>query len=381
MSSQAERIADISPRPQAGVGLDLPDGVPPLNTLYLYIAGSCNLACRHCWIAPNFVPGGSGGQFIKLEHVRKVIEQALPLGLHAVKLTGGEPLLHPQIRQIITLAAGAGLDITIETNGTLVDAGLAAFLKASGQVSFISVSLDGATPATHEALRMVPGSFQKTIDGACNLVAVGYRPQIICTLHQGNVQELAQVVALAQDLGCGSVKFNHVQSNGRGKNMAKNEGLSVPALIELYHYVEEELVPSSKIPIFFDIPFAFKPLRTLLNGNLSRCGILNILGLLSGGELSMCGIGVTVAELVYGNIECDQLADIWCKAERLKELRKLIPGQLKGVCGNCLHRDFCLGECVASNYNITGSLNESYYFCAQAEQSELFPQSRRRSCL
>jgi SynChlorMet cassette radical SAM/SPASM protein ScmF len=358
--------------------LDLPEGVPPLTMLYLYIAGSCNLACRHCWISPNYIPGGKGGQFVPLEYVEKAIREGLPLGLSRIKLTGGEPLLHPQIRDLIALIAQAGLNIFIETNGTLIDAEMAAFLKDYTQVCFISVSLDGATVATHEALRLVPGSFQKAVDGIRNLVAIGLRPQMICTLHRGNVSELAQVVNLAQSLDCSSIKFNHVQSSGRGENMAKDEGLSIPELIDLYHYVESELVPACKIPVFFDIPFAFRPIRDFLQGNIGHCDILHILGILAGGELSLCGIGVTVPELIFGNIGHDNLADIWYNNHSLKELRGLIPYSFEGICGDCLHQEICLGDCIANTYQQTKTLNAPFYFCVQADRLELFPASRRK---
>ena len=360
------------------IELDLPEGVPPLNMLYLYIAGSCNLACRHCWISPNYIPGGKGGEFIPLEYVEKAIREGLPIGLSGVKLTGGEPLLHPKIRELIAMIAQAGLRILIETNGTLIDADLAAFLKNYTQVCFISVSLDGATVATHEALRLVPGSFQKAVDGIRNLVAVDCHPQMICTLHRGNVDELAQVVSLAQSLGCNSIKFNHVQSSGRGESMAKDEGLSIPELIDLYHYVENELVPDSKIPIFFDIPFAFRPIKDFLQGNIGRCDILHILGILAGGELSLCGIGVTVPELIFGNIAKDNLADIWYNNLSLKELRGLIPYSFEGICGDCLHQEICLGDCIANTYQQTKTLSAPYYFCVQADRLELFPASRRK---
>jgi radical SAM protein with 4Fe4S-binding SPASM domain len=337
------------------IELDLPEGVPPLTMLYLYIAGSCNLACRHCWISPNYIPGGKGGQFLPLEYVDKAIREGLPIGLSAIKLTGGEPLLHPEFRELVTLIARAGLNVYIETNGTLIDAELAAFLKDYTQVCFISVSLDGATVATHEALRLV-----------------------ICTLHRGNVGEISQVVSLAQSLNCSSIKFNHVQSSGRGENMAKEEGLSVPELIELYHYVESDLVPAYKIPIFFDIPFAFRPIREFLQGNTGRCDILHILGILAGGELSLCGIGVTVPELIFGNIATDNLADIWYNNNNLKVLRGLIPYSFEGICGGCLHQEICLGDCIANTYQQTKTLNDSYYFCVQAEKLKLFPVSRRK---
>ncbi len=68
---------------------DLPEGVPPLTSLYLYISGACNLACRHCWITPTFETGKNGGRHVSTTHVEKAIHQGVPLGLQTVKLTGG----------------------------------------------------------------------------------------------------------------------------------------------------------------------------------------------------------------------------------------------------------------------------------------------------
>lgn len=356
----------------------LPEGVPPLTSLYLYIAGSCNLACKHCWITPSYQPGGDDGKFVKLEHVQKAIREAKPLGLHSIKLTGGEPTLHPKFRDIITLLANNNLDISIETNGILIDDGLATFLRESQRVCFISVSLDGLKPETHDALRSVPGSHAKAIAGIQSLVRAGFRPQLICTLHKGNISEMMDVIPLAKNLGCGSVKFNHVQSMGRGERFFEQNGLTVPDVIQLYNQVETEFSSDSQLPIHFDIPFAFFTIRKLLNNSLGRCTVQNILGMLSGGELSLCGIGVNTTELIYGNIETDDLKVIWCEAPGLAELRQLIPSQLEGICGDCLHRDLCQGECVANNYQRCGKLNSAYFFCEQAEMAGLFPFSRKR---
>ncbi|MGB2963635.1 MAG: radical SAM protein [Anaerolineales bacterium] len=357
--------------------LDLPEGIPPLSSLYLYIARSCNLACSHCWIEPMFDPNGTKGQFIKIEYVEKAIREALPLGLRSVKLTGGEPTLHPQFRELINLLHLAQLDIKIETNGMLMDDPLALFLQENG-ISFISVSLDGATAEVHDALRGVSGSFERVLMGIASLAQVGYHPQVICTLHKGNIHEMVDFVKLANHLGCGSIKFNHVQRNGRGERFAEKQGLDVDELINLYRVVEKELVPNSLIPIFFDIPFAFVPINKLLTAQLGRCNVHNILGVLAGGELSLCGIGITVPELLFGQIEQDDLRDVWCSTEGLTQLRELIPTQLEGICGQCILRNLCQGECVANNFHISGRLNAPYYFCDQAENLGLFPKLRKR---
>jgi SynChlorMet cassette radical SAM/SPASM protein ScmF len=357
--------------------IQLPDGVPPLTSLYVYAAGSCNLACLHCWIVPKFQPDGNGGPYVKLEHVEKALREGKPLGLKSVKLTGGEPMLHPQFRQLVDLISDAGLEIMVETNGTLIDKDLALFLKARPQVDFISVSLDGATAGTHDALRSVPGSFQRAVAGIENLVEVGFRPQVICTLHKGNVSETVEVIALAEKLGCASIKFNHVQKLGRGDNFSVKEGLPVGDIINLYHQVEKDIVPQFKIRILFDIPFAFYTIRKL-NETIARCTVQNILGLLATGELALCGIGTTIPELIYGRIETDDLREIWCKSPGLFRLREQVPFQLRGICGRCIHRDLCQGACVANNYHVEEMLDSPYFLCEEAEKLGLFPESRKK---
>jgi SynChlorMet cassette radical SAM/SPASM protein ScmF len=353
--------------------LDLPEGVPPLHSLYMYIAGSCNLACRHCWVEPDFSPDRSKGKFLKLEWAKKAVVEARPLGLQSVKLTGGEPLFHPQFREIVELIAQEGVDIIIETNGTLIDDDLAGFLRDAGRVRFISVSVDGAKAETHEALRGVAGSFDKAVAGIRALVKVGFRPQLICTLHRGNAGEIEDVIRMAEGLGCGSVKFNHIQRMGRGQRAATDIGVTVKDIIALYWWVEGI---ESAIPLHFDIPFVFRSLRRILAGDIGRCAVHNILGFLATGEISLCGIGAIVPDLIFGRIDSDRLADIWQKGPGLIELRNLIPLRLEGVCGKCLFRDTCRGECVANSYYRTGKLTSPYFFCQTAAETGLFPSSR-----
>ena len=276
--------------------LQLPEGVPPLTSLYVYAAGSCNLACRHCWIVPKFKVEGMGGPFVDISHVEKAIREGKPLGLKTVKLTGGEPVSHPQFRQLVKLIEDAGLEIIIETNGTLVDDSLAQFLKICSHGIFISVSLDGATSKTHDGLRSVEGSFVQAVSGIKSLVKAGFHPQMICSLHRDNISEMADVVAFAEELGCGSVKFNNIQQIGRGEKFWNESGLDVATILQLYQTVEQEIAHQFHIPIFFGIPFAFYSIHRMLDKTVGRCTVMNILGMLATGELALCGIGTTIPE-------------------------------------------------------------------------------------
>jgi len=348
--------------------------LPPLTTLYCYISGCCNLSCRHCWISPQSDKESSS--FLPLKLLKKAVQQAKPLGLHSVKLTGGEPLLHPNIKDFIQFIGGENLTITIETNGTLIDKKMAVFLKSNQRVTHISVSVDGSSANLHEILRGKKESFNQAIEGINHLVKAGFSPQMICTLHKDNVKDIENIVQLAIKLGCGSIKFNHVQKIGRGVAFARQHGLSVPEVIKIYQHVEKTIYRKSKIPIYFDIPMAFFSIKNLLRDSRKQCTILNILGLLSNGNYSLCGIGESIPELIFGNTEQDNLKDIWQNGPQLRQLRELIPHQLQGTCARCIHRDLCLGACVANNYYRTQKLNSAYYFCEQAADHGLFPKSR-----
>ena len=359
--------------------VDLPDGVPPLRQLYFYASGACNLACKHCWITPTFQATGEGGQHLDLDLARRAVEQALPLGLDTVKLTGGEPMLHPRFRELVELVDSHGVAMVMETNGTLVDEELARFLVASPGMGFISISLDGPDAASHESVRMVRGSFDAAVAGVRNLVAAGMPPQLICTVNRHNAPRIGELVALAEQLGVRSVKFNHLQRTGRGERFDDDAGLDVAELIELHRRVDSELVPKTTCQLHFDIPFAFYPIRRLLHGNLGRCGIHTIVGILATGEIALCGIGVSEPELVWGHLATDNLAEVWCSAAGLQSLRELVPARLIGICGQCIHRDFCMGVCPAQNFHASRQLNAANRFCTEASRAGLFPASRRRS--
>jgi SynChlorMet cassette radical SAM/SPASM protein ScmF len=363
-------------KPAKARKLNLPKGVPPLTSLYMYISGSCNLACHHCWIEPDFQTDNKKGKFLKLEYLKKAIKEAKPLGLQSVKLTGGEPMLHPQFREIVEHIESKKIGMIMETNGTLIDDKMAAFLKSKKYFNFVSVSIDGAKPETHDNLRGIKGSFKKAVAGIKSLVKAGFHPQLICTLHKGNIAELEDVVKLAESLGCGSVKFNHVQHMGRGDAFARKSGFEVQELIKLFQMIESKIKPKSKIKIFFDIPVAFYSIKKILKESICRCMIFNILGITSQGNMALCGIGETIPKLNYGNLDVNSIKEIWLGKKELIELRKNIPNKFEGICAKCMHKWVCLGSCIANNFHLKNKFISSYYFCDNAFHMGLFPKTR-----
>jgi SynChlorMet cassette radical SAM/SPASM protein ScmF len=272
----------------------------------------------------------------------------------------------------------------VETNGVLLTPELAKAVAACRN-PHISVSLDGAEAETHEWVRGVPGCFEAALKGISYLVQAGLKPQIIFSMMRENRHQMEAVVRLAQKLGAGSVKFNVIQASPRSDVMQANEEtLSVPEVIELGHWVEEELSKNVDLSLIFHYPPAFRRLSLLCEGNGSNfcpCGIRNIIGVLADGSYALCGIGGHVPELVFGHAARDSLADVWNNHPVLREIREGLPERLTGICGECLLRHRCLGACLAQNYYVASNLWAPYWFCDQAEAAGLFPASRKRPIL
>lgn len=358
--------------------LELPEGVPPLNTYYFYLTGGCNLACQHCWIAPSYQANGGTGGHLDYSLFVQAVEEGIPLGLSGVKLTGGEPLLHPDFVRIMDYLQEKALGVTIETNGTLMTSELAQYLRNKTTLKFISVSLDGATPASHDLFRGVQGSFEKSCQGVRSLAEAGFSPQVIMSLHLGNIQEIEAVVRLSEQLGAGSVKFNLIQPSGRG-NLMKKQGRvnEIPEYIRIGRWVENDLQKTTNLYLSFSWPMAFFGINRLLNYKGYSCNIHNILGVLSSGHLAMCGIGTQIPELCYGKIGEDSISSIWISHPLLLDLRNSIPEKLGGVCKQCIFKEKCFGYCAADNYLVTGQIAADNRFCREANVLGYFPESRK----
>jgi SynChlorMet cassette radical SAM/SPASM protein ScmF len=348
-----------------------------LRQLYFYLTEGCNLACRHCWLAPKWDPGGTRYPALGLDAFEDILRQARPLGLEAVKLTGGEPLLHPHISAILNIVRREQLGLVIETNGVLCTPQAAAEIAAAGKPA-VSVSLDGADAETHEWVRGVPGSFDRALAGLRNLAGAGIRPQIVCSVLRRNAGQAEAVVRLAESLGAGSVKFNIVQPVARGGVLNEREQTpGVGELIALGRRVENELAGRTRLRLVYHYPPAFRSLRRFAERDAwQACGIKGILGILPGGEFALCGIGENVPELVFGRWETDRLADVWRDHPLLASLRAGLPDRLEGICGRCLLKNSCLGACPAMNFHRNRSLFAPHWFCESADKHGLFPASR-----
>ena len=191
---------------------------------------------------------------------------------------------------------------------------------------------------------------------------------------------MESVVRLAERLGAGSVKFNILQPTARGETMHESgEALSIDDLVRLGQWVENTLSNLTDLHLHYDHPLVFRSLGKMFGNNgdgCGVCGILTILGVLANGAYALCGIGEAISDFVFGQAATDPLKQIWDNTSVLQELRAGLPQQFEGICGQCLMRRICLGSCIAQNYYSSKSIWASYWYCKQAHERGLFPETR-----
>ena len=372
----------ITQKQDSTTTLSLPDGVPSLRAFYLYMTTGCNLQCRHCWITPTFVRGvPSPGDCLSPELLNSAIDEALPLGLQSIKLTGGEPMMHPKFREIAKLITDRELRMDMETNGTLMTAEAAHFIKEETNLNFVSVSLDSVDAKKHDHFRGVKGAFDAAVKGIENLVSVGFRPQVIMSPHRGNIDEIDAMVEFATKLGAGSVKFNPVSCIGRGEDMhKKGEALVQSEVLNLIRYINEDLVLRSSIRLHIGAPMALLSIDDILHDRWRGvCNVIHILGILGTGHMAMCGIGRNIPELCYGELGKDSLKEIWETHPTLKKIRTDLTGEFPGICKECIHARGCRTGCLAMNFSASGNLLHPSPLCQYAVDHNIFPETRKKT--
>jgi SynChlorMet cassette radical SAM/SPASM protein ScmF len=356
-----------------------------LTAIYLYFSGYCNLNCRHCWINPTYVDNNitlnNTKEDIDIYYICKALTEAKTLGLKSVKITGGEPFLRKEIIEMLEWLKKNKINISIETNGTLIGEKEAKALR-NNKVSFIAVSLDGPDAKTHEELRGGKESFLSTLEGIKRIKK--YNPelklQIICSLWKFNRNKMKDMIDLCRELGIDNLKINPILNISRADSMKrKGKLLTIREILNtrdiMNNYLADKKLKNT-FKLIYDIPPAFKNIEELKNAADCRCGIESILGILGDGTISICGIGSVVKELSMGNIKDNRLKEVWENNSILRKIRNNMSSKLEGICGKCLMKHYCLGKCRAEAYWSEKSLLSPYTFCKVAYDEGLFPETR-----
>lgn len=175
----------------------------PLN-VHWELTNVCNLNCVHCYQQDD----ETRSSLPATERLMQIAQRIVDAGVFELTLTGGEVLLVRSLPRIVAFLNAQGIRPHITSNGMLVDETTADWL-ASVDVTF-QISLDGADPAQHNAIRRSPRAFDGAMAGAERLVARGVEVSFAYTATARNLTELPAVVGLAAKHGVGRVCVGEV---------------------------------------------------------------------------------------------------------------------------------------------------------------------------
>jgi radical SAM protein with 4Fe4S-binding SPASM domain len=208
----SEGILEVSARPAPRPTTVARSPLPSLRFLELQVTSRCNLACLHCYQdEPSTVD-------LPLQAAVAVAREFAGMAGLKLLISGGEPMLHPRIFDLIEQTSALPIRRVLITNGTLIDDGNAMRLT----VQEVQVSLDGWEHG-HETIRGA-GTFRKTMRGIESARAAGIAVSIATMVHRENTDEFDRMAAFVDEIGAVSWGIDLPCATGR---FARNGALYV----------------------------------------------------------------------------------------------------------------------------------------------------------
>ncbi len=176
----------------------------PLSLVFWETTAACNLECVHCRRLEVGKEMSSGD--LSLQESYQFIDGLARDFDHkpVLVLSGGEPMVRPDILDIARYADQKGVPVALATNGTMIDLPLAKEIASAG-IRRVSISLDGSNRETHDSFRKMPGSFDKAVQGILHLVDAGVPFQVNTTFTKHNLHELEPIYRLTLELGAAAL--------------------------------------------------------------------------------------------------------------------------------------------------------------------------------
>jgi len=271
-----------------------------------------------------------------------------------VILTGGEPLLRPDIFEISRYAADAGFLVVMGTNGVLVTERIAAKMADAG-VRGVAISIDSLDPARHDAFRGYGGAWANSVRGMEVLEAAGLPFLLQTTVVQENVDEIAEIAAWAHARGAKVLNLYFLVPTGRGAFMStvspeRHEALMAELMTLGEEYRGRMLVNAKCAPHYQRVLWEEAPdhplLKTFVGAGACPAGT-QYMGIRPNGDMTPC----PYLPVYGGNLRTQSFAEIWNDSDVFRQIRER--GELGGKCGPCEFSRMC-GGCRARAYGLTG---------------------------
>jgi len=319
---------------------------------------ACNLDCAHCRRLD--VRQQLSSLDLTTDEGKRLINQLAACGRPLLVLSGGEPLMRPDIFDLADHAHREGFRCALASNGTLIDRAIAEKIAAAA-VHRVSVSLDGADAATHDWFRRIAGSFDRALAGIGHLRAVGVPVQINMTLTRHNVGQIAALFALAEQVGAIALHVFALVPVGCGLEIADDQLLS-PEQTEqaLTHFYElskhsrletrATCAPQYSRIVRQECAVEKRQSDTWSGGPDPGRGCLagsGVCFISHEGKVFPCGYLPVEA----GDLRRERFASIWLHSPVFARLRRR--DLLTGKCGLCEFVNVCMG-CRARAYSQSG---------------------------
>ena len=333
------------------------------------VTRSCLLACKHCRAAAH---AETYSNELATEECFRLIDNIVSFAKPILILTGGEPMLREDIFDIARYATQAGLRVVMAPCGTLIDDDSARKILAAG-IKHISISLDGATAATHDAFRCVPGAFEKSIKGIEAAKRAGLGFQINTTITTDNLDEVEDILNLSVQLGASVFNPFLLVPTGRGKDLADHE-----ISPEQYEHTLRWLAGmQNRDDITIRVTCAPHYQRIVRQLGVHTGGAHGAKGCMGGqsfafishrGKVQICGF----LEAEAGDLRKEGLnfQKIWETSELFRQMRDI--GEYRGRCGYCQFARVC-GGCRARAFAITGDYLADEPFCTYEPKRAQMP--------
>lgn len=312
------------------------------------ITGACNLGCPHCYLDAR----QPWPRELNTQEAFHLIDQMAEAGTELLIISGGEPLLRPDLASCVSRATNQGILVVLGTNGMLIDRQRAKGLKENGVVA-VGISIDSLDPAKHDAFRGMPGAWQQAVNGIAACRDEGLDVLIHTTALKMNQQEISAIVQFAHHRGARAFHLFFLVCTGRGErltDLSPPEYLSLLSLIlDAQEHYPDMMVRARCAPYIGRM--ALERGLPLFGGagclaGTSYCRITPV------GEVTPC----PYLPMVTGSVRESPLLGIWDSSPELACFRK--PQlQLKGKCGQCSFSmgAICIG-CRARAFALTGDV-------------------------
>ena len=308
--------------------------------VYWEVTRACDLACRHC--RADAVRSPHPRELTNLEALH-LLERLAASGdpkPHVV-FTGGDPLKRPDLWVLIVAARALGLAISVAPSATeLLGAEEIRRFQESG-VEAISLSLDGSTPARHDAVRGLWGTFTRTLEAARAARATGLPFQLNTLVAAETLDDLPALYLLANDLGAARWSLFFLVSVGRGtvlEQISPAEAENVMCwLAELAGQKGGPIVTTTEAPHFRRVMLE----RRRANAHGRAAGIRDGNGIMfisHTGEVQPSGF----LPLSAGNVRTADVVAIYRESPLFRTLRRA--DLFGGRCGRCEFHWQCGGS-------------------------------------